>query len=74
MQLAKDIFSAVIGLALAAGIAHCNEGCAVTVPPECRSEAAYSEALKDCVRHAQTVEESQMCRQNVNLRCGIVYP
>lgn len=72
-QVAKHVSGAVLGVVMAITMANCNAGCSV-VPAECRSEAAYRAALLDCVERSLSIEESQMCRHGVNVRCGISYP
>lgn len=66
------VFLAVIGYMVARLLAGCApraEG--PTLPRYCTEESLYTAALLRCVDKANTLAESQMCRQQVDYTCGI---
>lgn len=80
--MGRDIEQALSGVAVLVFIAavgfigvHCLMACKPAetgnLPRYCVDEALYTAALMRCVDKAQTLAESQMCRQQVDYSCGI---
>lgn len=58
-------------LFIAAQLFGCRPPQPGALPAYCTEEALYTAALLRCVDKAETLAQSQMCRQNVDYTCGI---
>lgn len=75
----KEALSPVVFLVAAVGLVAIGLGfCGCTpaadpnaLPKFCTSEELYTAELLRCVDRAETLAQSQMCRQSVDYRCGI---